>query len=121
MRKEYESDIDYKRLTLMIDSNARISDLKRKVEKEFVDLFPNEPPFIVAKLEDEYGYSLSNSSRVGDFLKFGDRIAAQPELLFDPSKRAGGEMTLHGGSNTEELVVMLKNLQQTIVGKLANS
>ncbi len=50
--------------------------MKRKIEKEFSDLFPNEPPFIVAKLEDEYGYSLSNSSRVGDFLKYGDRVVA---------------------------------------------
>ena len=56
--------------------NCKIADLKRKVEKEFCDLFPNEPPFVVAKLEDEYGYSLSNSSRVGDFLKFGDRVIA---------------------------------------------
>jgi hypothetical protein len=50
--------------------------LKRKIEKEFADLFPNEPPFVVAKLEDEYGYSLSNSSRCGEFLKYGDRIIA---------------------------------------------
>ena len=50
---------------------SKIADLKRKIEKEFVDLFPNEPPFIVAKLEDEYGYSLSNSSLVQDFLKYG--------------------------------------------------
>lgn len=61
--------------------------MKRKIEKEFSDLFPNEPPFIVAKLEDEYGYSLSNSSRVGEFLKYGDRVVAQPELLIDPSRR----------------------------------
>lgn len=62
LRKNYESDVDYKRLILMIDPGSKISDLKRKIEKEFSDLFPNEPPFIVAKLEDEYGYSLSNSS-----------------------------------------------------------
>lgn len=54
----------------------RISDLKRKIEKEFLDLFPSEQPFIVAKLEDEYGYSLSNNSQVGEFLKHGDRIYA---------------------------------------------
>ena len=55
---------------------ARISDLKRQIEKEFSDLFPYEAPYIVAKLDDEYGYSLSNSSKIGDFLKFGDRITA---------------------------------------------
>ena len=68
-------------------ANAKIADLKRKIEKEFADLFPNEPPFVSAKLEDEYGYSLSNSSRVGEFLKYGDRVVAQPENLIDPSRR----------------------------------
>jgi hypothetical protein len=97
--------------------------LKRKIEKEFSDLFPNEPFFVVAKLEDEYGYSLSNSSRVGDFLKYGDRIIAQPESLVDSSKRMaeGGNVNLHGGSNTEELITMLHNLQTNIVNKLAMS
>ena len=79
LRKTYDSDEDYKRLTLIIESNSRISDLKRQIEKEFADLFPYEPPYIVAKLDDEYGYSLSNNSRIGEFLKFGDRITAQPE------------------------------------------
>lgn len=102
MRKDYDSDVDYKRLTLMIESKylniikllggSRIADLKRKIEKEFSDLFPNEPPFVVAKLEDEYGYSLSNSSRVGDFLKYGDRIVAQPELLLGDRRN-----TVNGG------------------------
>lgn len=98
--------------------DQKVSILKRKIEKEFVDLFPSEPPFIVAKLEDEYGYSLSNNSTVGDFLKHGDRIIAQPEGM-------GGHMTLNedgepsmpmgrglaGGGNTEDLIMMLKNLQ----------
>ena len=38
--------------------------LRRKIEKEFIDLFPKEPTFICGKLEDEYGYSLSNTSLV---------------------------------------------------------
>jgi hypothetical protein len=50
----------------------RIAELKRKIEKEFLDLFPSETPFIVAKLEDEHGYSLSNNSCVGEFLRHGD-------------------------------------------------
>ena len=53
--------------------------LKREIEKEFSDLFPKEPTFICAKLEDEYGYSLSNSSIVTELLKNGDRIYAIPE------------------------------------------
>jgi Cdc14 phosphatase binding protein N-terminus len=71
--------MDYKRLTLIIEGGARISELKRQIEKEFSDLFPYEPPYIVAKLDDEYGFSLSNNSKVSDFLKFGDRVTALPE------------------------------------------
>lgn len=42
--------------------NMKISMLKRYIEREFSDLFPHEPTFICAKLEDEFGYSLSNAS-----------------------------------------------------------
>lgn len=42
--------------------SIKISMLKRHVEREFSDLFPHEPTFICAKLEDEFGYSLSNTS-----------------------------------------------------------
>ncbi len=56
-----------------------MTELKRQVEREFADLFPYEPPYVVAKLDDEQGYSLSNNSRIGDFLKFGDRVTALPE------------------------------------------
>ena len=43
--------------------------LKRHIEKEFADLFPHEPTFICAKLEDQFGYSLSNTSFVYELLK----------------------------------------------------
>lgn len=105
---------EYKRLTLLQEADSRVADLKRQVEKEFADLFPYEPPYIVAKLDDEQGYSLSNNSRVGDFLKYGDKISALPEAL-------GGQNAnpMHGGSNTEDLVIMLRNLETSILGKIA--
>lgn len=53
--------------------------LKRIIENEFADLFPHEPTFICAKLEDEFGYSLSNSSFVSELLKDSDRLFAIPE------------------------------------------
>lgn len=59
--------------------NTKISMLKRHIEREFSDLFPHEPTFICAKLEDEFGYSLSNSSYVYELLKNSDRIFAIPE------------------------------------------
>ena len=117
LRQSYESSVDYKKLILMTSPHIRIAELKRKIEKEFVDLFPAETPFVVAKLEDEYGYSLSNGSVVGDFLKHGDRIIAQPEGFVDAaggSTPGGAAMPgkgLYGGGNTSDLLAMIQNLQ----------
>ena len=80
-------------LDLINVGNAKISDLKRQIEKEFSELFPYEPPYVVAKLDDEFGYSLSNGSKIGEFLKFGDRIVAQPENL----NNEGVNTQIHGG------------------------
>jgi len=60
-------------------ANIKISLLKRQIEREFTDLFPKEATFICGKLEDQYGYALSNSSYIYDLLKFGDRITAFPD------------------------------------------
>ena len=52
---------EYQKLVLMTSGHQMIYELKRKIEKEFSELFPNEPPFVVAKIELD-GYALSNSS-----------------------------------------------------------
>ena len=52
--------------------------MKRQVEKEFSDLFPFEEPLVCSKLEDSYGYALSNISRVSELLNNNDRIVAIP-------------------------------------------
>ena len=100
-----------------------ISELKRRIEKEFVDLFPTEPPYIVAKLEDDKGFSLSNGSVVGEFLQHGDRIYAQPESLSNIRGQYARDNTrgLQGGGNSQDLLEMLKNLQTSIVTKLVSS
>ncbi len=115
LRQLSSADQEYKKLTLLIDASARISELKRQIEKEFSDLFPFEPPFIVAKIDDEQGYSLSNNSKVGEFLKQGDRISALPENLGHNGPGNGAS----SGGNTEDLVVMLRNLQGSLVNKIA--
>jgi len=46
----------------MVDGPTKVYELKRKVEKEFSELFPHEPPYVVAKLEDHSGFALSNNS-----------------------------------------------------------
>lgn len=89
--QQTSSEVQFKKLILMIPGNpltpikkivqSKISMLKREVEKQYTDLFPKEPTFICGKLEDEYGYSLSNTSFVYEFLKHGDRLYAVPENL----------------------------------------
>ena len=66
-------------MMLVISSNDKVYTLKRAIEREFLDLFPNENPYVVAKLEDTHGFSLSNGSNIGDFITNGQMVFAQPE------------------------------------------
>lgn len=82
----------------MINSSQMIYELKRKVEREYSELFPGEPPFVVSKIEDASGYALSNNSQVSDVLQSGDQITALPENNPD----AG----LHGGRARDHLMLL---------------
>ena len=80
--------------------------LKRAIEREFADLFPREPTFIVGKLEDQYGYALSNSSFVFEILKNGDRITAYPEDIFGGNgggERRGSPSMLNGSNQQNDI------------------
>jgi hypothetical protein len=86
-------------MMLIMSSEEKIYALKRAIEREFLDLFPNEQPYVVAKLEDSHGFSLSNNSNIGDFIANGQMIFAQPEGVSDPNQGSspmGGEV-IHGG------------------------
>ena len=52
----------------MIGQNQQVFELKRKIEKEFCELFPKEPPFVVAKLLDSNEYTISSNSKVLDVI-----------------------------------------------------
>jgi|TARA_B110001450_G_C17380777_1_gene383604 hypothetical protein len=58
-------------MMLVISSYDKVYSLKRAIEREFLDLFPNENPYVVAKLENTNGFSLSNGSNIGDFISNG--------------------------------------------------
>jgi len=75
------SEREFPKIIIMSPSDCRISMLKRQIEQEFSDLFPNESTFICAKLLDARGYALSNNSFVYDLLKYGDTVYASPEQL----------------------------------------
>lgn len=71
LRKTYGGNEEYKKMMLVVGNHEKVFSLKRAIEREFLDLFPNEPPYVVAKLEDANGFSLSNGSNVGDFIQNG--------------------------------------------------
>ena len=71
LRRTYGGNDEYKKLMLVMSGNEKIYALKRTIEREFLDLFPNEQPYVVAKLEDANGFSLSNGSSIGDFIQDG--------------------------------------------------
>ncbi|CAG9330504.1 unnamed protein product [Blepharisma stoltei] len=110
--KHSDSQIEYKKLILMVETTVKISMLKRKIEQEFTELFPIERPFICGKVDDQYGYSLSNTSFVGDLLKNDDRIVAVPD------ENGPGFISAH---DTHELLSMLSTIQENIVGKLSEA
>ncbi|CAD8098495.1 unnamed protein product [Paramecium sonneborni] len=116
IRKDSESNVEYKKMTVMAPLTIKISMLKRHIEREFADLFPHEPTFVCAKLEDEYGYSLSNASFVSELLKNSDRLSAIPESF---TKDLIGKM--HVTHDLNELTFMLKSITQTIIAKLAEA
>ena len=110
--KHQDSQIEYKKLIVMVDTSQRVSMLKRKIEQEFTELFPAEKPFICSKIEDQYGYSLSNSSLVGELLKNDDRLVAVPE------EQGKGFVS---STDTRELLSMLSTIQENISSKLSDS
>ena len=42
LRRTYGGNDDYKKMMLVMDGNEKIYGLKRMIEREFLDLFPNE-------------------------------------------------------------------------------
>lgn len=42
LRKTYGGSDEYKKMMLVMDANEKVHTLKRAIEREFLDLFPNE-------------------------------------------------------------------------------
>lgn len=118
-----EGSGEFKKMMVVMNSGDKIYSLKRAIEKEFMELFPMEQPYVVAKVEDNNGYSLSNQSNVEDFITNGMTVYALPESLLDPSEQNAkyDNVHLHAGQNITELVHMLNSLQHNILKKLATS
>lgn len=91
---------------LMAQENMKVYELKRQIEREFSELFPNEPPYVVAKLEDNEGFALSNSTQICDVVKADDRLVALPE---EQPMSPSSVQVLHGGQNAVEHLEALKN------------
>jgi len=60
LRKSLDSNQEYKKMMVVMNATDKVFALKRAIEREFMDLFPSEQPYVVAKIEDVNGFSLSN-------------------------------------------------------------
>lgn len=103
-------------MVIMISSSVMIYELKRKIEKEYAELYPQEPPFVVAKLLDLEGFALSNNSFTRDVLQPGEHLQAHPEVAISDASKP-----LHGSSQAKEHVLLIKNLQAQLLTKIALS
>jgi hypothetical protein len=127
LRQSQVTNKEYKKMMVVMNGSDKIYTLKRAIDKEVMDLFPMEQPYVVAKIEDASGYSLSNQSYVQDFITQGMTVYALPEQLLDPSQEMGTggggfeNVHLHAGQNITELVQMLSSLQHNILKKMATS
>lgn len=103
IRRAADDVNEYKKLILMTSGNLmtrfishvlvniKVSLLKRQIEREFSDLFPKEPTFICGKIEDQYGYALSNSSYVSEMMKYGDRLTVYPDDIVNNINNPSGD------------------------------
>jgi len=84
---------------LMSPETYKVYELKRQIEREFSELFPNEPPYVVAKIEDTEGFAFSNSSCLADVARTQDKLVVLPEEAVGPiSPSSNAPMpNLHGG------------------------
>ena len=112
MQLEKQPGSEYKKMVLMVPGSAPMFELKRKIEREFAELYPQEPPFVVSKLLDSQQYALSGNSRVSDVLMPGDYLTAHP---LDQAQK------LSGGSNPKEHLLLLQSMQRQVLEKLAVS
>ena len=56
----YKDGNEFRRLCLMLNKSMSVTQIKRKIEEEFMELFSGEMPFLVGRVEDESGFVLSN-------------------------------------------------------------
>ena len=96
-----EDGREYKKIVLMASGGQMLFELKRKIEKEFGELYPAEPPFVVAKLQDRNGFAMRGNSKVNEVLSNGDLLFAA-EANEDP----------HGGKDSREHILLLANMQK---------
>lgn len=79
MIKVYISAAD-KKMLLMTSLTSMVYELKRKIEIEYSQLFPNDPPFVCAKLQDSDGYIISSNSKVIEMIKQNDHLTAISDI-----------------------------------------
>ena len=63
----------------MAAPNMTIIQLKKKVEREYQTLYPQNDPYRVGALKDMTGFNITNGSLVGEIFKHGDTLDVYPD------------------------------------------
>ena len=51
---------EFRRLCVMLEPQMIVTEVKKKIDEEFIELFPGESHFQVGRIEDENSFVLSN-------------------------------------------------------------
>eukprot|EP00347_Sterkiella_histriomuscorum_P006066 403354196 len=103
-------------MVVVVPPNLKISQLKRKIENEFEELYPRENPLLIQTIEDISGRPLRDTDLVGDFLKQDDRVYVYPKSLQDNAIER-----LPYVIDPKDLITTIKQAHYTTVAKLTES
>ena len=111
-KKENSEEENIKKMIVTIDPLKTLTDLKRLIEKEYFYLYPKTKNFICDQIQDEFGYSLTSSNSLENFLKQNDRIYA----IYDEKFRKTDSSKKY---SSEEIFFVLNSLLENLSKKVS--
>jgi hypothetical protein len=69
-------EIGSQKMLITLPRDCSLPNLKRSIEREFQNTYPNNQPFTCQKIEDEFGYAITNSAPLMGFVESGARVIA---------------------------------------------
>ena len=100
------------KLRVKVSADCTLNSLKHVIEKEVFTLSPKIKNFVCLSIEDDYGYKLTQSQQISDFVNDNDRIKA----VYSDSINSVDHML--GSSKAEDLIPNLTTYVKNMATKL---